>query len=244
VSSEVPTPPQKPSGLRGFWSRRSKWGKAGLIAAAVFVVFVAIGLAVPAPDDEPENAAAEVESTTPDQTPTEETTTDEASTEEATTEETTTEEATTEETTTEESGDTGRMSDTEFEQFSGAVAEVDDELNQFGTTLQRCGVLLQALEFADASECVGEAYSGIEEDVGAALFLADDLKADVAKDCLKSLTAYENRLNHYANYVSSLHTAGENLQFRAFNRLANRARKEARAYARVRDVALMDCAPS
>jgi hypothetical protein len=136
------------------------------------------------------------------------------------------------------------MSDTEFEQFSGAVAEVDDELGQFGTTLQRCGVLLQAFELEAASECVGEAYSGIEEDVGAALFVSDDLQGDVAKDCLTSLTAYEDRLNRYANYVSAVHAAGENLQFDQFNRLAKRAVRQSRAYANARDAALLDCAPA
>ena len=225
--------------MRDWWSRRGRPGQIALIILAVYVVLLVGGtIALAASDsggDAPDGAAPE-------------TTTVEATTEEATTsEEATTEEATTQETTTQDEAgdeDTGRMSDAEFEQFSGAVAEVDDELSQFGSTLQRCGVLLQALEFADASECVGEAYSGIEEDVGFALFTSDDLKDDVAEGCLKSLTAYENRLNHYANYVSSLHAAGENLQFRAFNRLAKRARKEAQAYASVRDVTLLDCVPS
>jgi hypothetical protein len=59
VSNETPTPPQSP-GLRGFWERRSKWGKAGLIIGpAVVVALIAIGLAVPALD-ESENTSAQV----------------------------------------------------------------------------------------------------------------------------------------------------------------------------------------
>jgi hypothetical protein len=56
-SNKTPTPS---SGLRGFWERRSKWGKAGLITGpAVVVALIAIGLAVPA-FDESENTSAQV----------------------------------------------------------------------------------------------------------------------------------------------------------------------------------------
>jgi len=73
-------PPEKqPSRVRQFWGRRSRLGKVGLIAGALFVVLLVITLAVPAPEDPAEPAVADAEAAP------EPTTTEEAS--EATTEE-------------------------------------------------------------------------------------------------------------------------------------------------------------
>lgn len=135
------------------------------------------------------------------------------------------------------------MSDGEFEQFSNALNEVDQEIQQFGTTLQKCGVLFQALQLADGSDCVDEAYSGFEDKVSFALFTANDLKDDVANGCLQAMTAYKARLNRFAAYVSNLHEAGSNLQAKEFLRISPRAGQETRRYAAARDVSLIACAP-
>jgi hypothetical protein len=74
--------------MRGWWARRSRWAKIGLIVLAVVVLLTIVGALLPA-EDASDEASQE--------TTTEDTTTEEATTEE----ETTTEEATTEETTTE-----------------------------------------------------------------------------------------------------------------------------------------------
>lgn len=54
-------------------------------------------------------------------------------------------------------------------------------------------MLLSALEFADASECVSEGYAGVEDDLVGAFATADDLESDVAKGCLKALRLYKDR---------------------------------------------------
>jgi hypothetical protein len=215
--------------LRGFWKRRSWIGKTAIIVGAVLVVLVAIGLAVPATDNSDNKSAAattEAVTTTPAGTTEEAATTPEATTQEASDE------------------DTGRMSEREFEEFSGALTEVDQEVQQFATTMQKCGVLFQALQLADASDCVDEAYSGFEDKVSFASFTVDDLNDDVAKECLQTMSAYGTRLNRFGNYVANLHEAGANLQAEKFLRIAKRAKKETRRYAAARDLALIACAPT
>jgi hypothetical protein len=212
VSSEGPA--AQPPRWRRFWKERSWKGKTAIIVGLVLLVLIVIGIAVPAPDDS-ENASAEA--TTPTTTSAPATTTEEATTSEATTEEAAD--------TTDE--DTGRMSEGEFEGFSNALTEVDQEVQQFGTTLQKCGVLFQALQLADGSDCVDEAYSGFEDKVSFAVFTVDDLKDDVANGCLQATTAYKARLNHFAAYVGALHDAGTNLQGQKVLRLSKRASQEA-----------------
>jgi hypothetical protein len=236
VAGETPTPPQ-PGGLRGFWKRRSKWGKAGIIIGAVFVALIAIGLAVPAPDDS-ENTSAQVadEETTTEPTTTEETTTEP----DPTTEETTTEEAAEEEA---DDGDTGRMSESEYDEFNLFLTEVDEEIEQFGTGLQRCGVLFGAGELAAALECMDDAYSGFQEKVDFANITVDDLRDDVAKECLETMNAYQRRLNTFAAYVASLHETATNLQARKFARLSKAATRQRVAYNTARNLALAACEP-
>jgi hypothetical protein len=229
VTSDTPPPPSpKPSRLRGFWGRRSRKGKILLVVGGLLLALLIIGLAVPAEDSEEpvaQVAGQSVETTEP-----------------ATTEEATTEEAATEET-ADEDEDTGRMSEGEFEFFSNALTEVDEEIDQFATTMGRCGVLFQALEVAEGSECVDEAYSGFEDKALLAYAEADDLKDDVAKDCLTALTRYQERLERFATYVGNLHEAGANLQTARFIKISKRARAETARYATARDVALLQCSP-
>ena len=51
--------------------------------------------------------------------------------------------------------------------------------------MQKCGVLFQAFQLADASDCLDEAYSGFQDKVDFALFTIDDLRGDVAKGWLR-----------------------------------------------------------
>jgi hypothetical protein len=234
VSSEVPNPPPQRSGLRGFWSRRSKWGKTGLIAGAILLVFFVIGLAVPTSSELENTADVETQTTEP-------TTTEEATTE---AEPTTSEEAPAEEPEETDDGDTGRMSEGEYDSFNLFLTEVDEEIDQFANGIQRCGLLFQALELAAALECMDEAYSGFEEKVSFANVTVDDLRNDVAKDCLEALNVYQDRLNRFAAFVDNLYQSATNLQPKKFTRLSNRAERQTLRYVAAKGLALISCEPS
>ena len=138
---------------------------------------------------------------------------------------------------------TGRMSEGQFEEFSGALTEVDQKVQHFGITLHWCGVLFQALELAVARQCVDDAYNGFGDKVFFASFVVDDLRDNVAKGCLIAMNAYGVRANHFANYIANLHGAGANLQVDDFRRIRKQAVKETRRYAAARNLALIACAP-
>ena len=78
--AETP-PPQRPSRLRAFWSRRSWKGKAGIIVGAVVLALIVIGVAAP-PEDKPESESSPA-AATGEQPTTGTTTTGEATTEAA-----------------------------------------------------------------------------------------------------------------------------------------------------------------
>lgn len=139
--------------------------------------------------------------------------------------------------------DTGRMSEGEYALFSSQLAEVDDELFEYGEKLQKCGVLMQALQLADASECVTDAFSGVESDMLGAYTTAEGYEGDVAKACLKALKLYKERLDIYYGWQTQTKKAGENLQFDEFTTLASLAPTMSKRYRQARDWALRDCAP-
>jgi hypothetical protein len=231
VAGETPTPPQS-GGLRGFWARRSKWGKAEIIIGAVATALVAIGLAVPALDDSA-NTSAQVAD--------EETTSEEASEDTATEPDPTTEEAVEEG----DDGGTGRMSRGEYAWFTVFLGWLDEEIDQLETTLPKCAVRFQAFQLAAASECVDQAYHGFGRRVGFVNVTVNDLRddEDVAKQCLEALNAYQKRLNSFDAFVELLHRAGANLQAERFTRIRRQATGQARAYRTARDAALLTCEP-
>jgi hypothetical protein len=224
VSTQGPPAPQQPR-WRRFWSERSWKGKTAIVVGIVLLVLIVIGIAVPAPDDSEKTSA---EATSPTTTSAPATTSEAATTQEAAD-------------TTDE--DTGRMSDGEFQQFSNALTEVDQEIQQFATTLRKCAVLFQAFELADGSKCMDEGYSGFEDKASLALFTANDLKDDVAKDCLDATRTYTMAINRFANYLSAFHAAGANLQVANFRRLSKKARTETIRYRTLRELAERACSP-
>jgi hypothetical protein len=236
VSNETSTPPQS-SGLRGFWERRSKLGKAGLIIGpAVLVALIAIGLAMPALD-ESENTSAQVTDEEATESPT--------ATEEATTEtDPTTEEASTE-AGAEHADDTGRLSESEFRWFTVFLGWLDEEVDQLETALPKCAVLFHASRLAAASECVDDGYHGFGRRVSFVNVTVDDFRddEDVANRCLEAMNAYQKRLIMFDAYVASLQQAGTNLQAEKFIRIRRQATRQARAYGTARDAALLACEP-
>jgi hypothetical protein len=219
--SAAPAPaPSAPAPTRPLWSRRP------VQVGAVILGLVVLGAALSGggdDDDSAQPAATTAEVATP-----------------ATTEAATTAAATTEA----EPVDTGRMSQGEFDTFSGRLDAIDAEVFEYGQGLQKCSVLLQALELAEASDCIGEAYEGVGDDMLLAYSSAEGLEGDVAKRCLTSLRAYKQRLDVFYGWHERTQDAGENLQFDEFNRLAGQSGAQGRAYSRARARVLRDCAPA
>lgn len=139
--------------------------------------------------------------------------------------------------------DTGRMSETEYENLARVLSEVDSELAEYGEGLGKCSVLLQALELADASECIGDAYKGVGNQMLVAYSTVEDLEGDTAKGCLKALKLYKQRLDIYYGWHEKTQDAGENLQFDEYNSLASLSGTMTNRYRQGRDWALRDCEP-
>jgi hypothetical protein len=104
-------------------------------------------------------------------------------------------------------------------------------------------VLLQAGELAEASDCIKEAYDGVEDDMIGAYATAEDLEGDVGKGCLKAVRFYKTRLDVFYGWMKQTAAAGENLQFEEFNALAGMSGRQTRRYRRGREAALAACSP-
>src|SRR5215218_564009 len=156
------------TGLRAFWQRRSRWGKALLIVAAVFVGLIALGVAFG--EDEPtaeatvRTATETVERESPPPPEPEPPPAPQPA-----------------------PPDSGRMSEGELDSFRSAQAKVVDEALQFTAGVEKCSVIGQAGQLAEFSDCMDESYSGFEEDVSQGDFVAEDYLDDTAKQCRAAL---------------------------------------------------------
>lgn len=227
--------------LAGSGARGLGKGKTGIIVGSVLVLFILIGVLAPPPEEKDAAAPA----------------TQPAATTERATDPTTEATVTTEPEPTTEAmaptdpdaeepapdADTGRMSDGEYETFQRSLAEIDAEMVEYGEKLGKCSVLLQALELADASECIGDAYSGTGNSLLAAYATTEDLEPDVSKQCLKALKLYKRRLDVFYGYMQTTVEAGENLQFDEFTVLAKQSGARTKRYRQARDWVLTDCEP-
>jgi hypothetical protein len=135
------------------------------------------------------------------------------------------------------------MSDGEYELFASQVADVDEEVAEFGDSLPKCGVLFQAQELAAGSECIEEADDGVGDDMLGAYATADDLEGDVKKACLRNLRAYKTRLDVFYGWFQQTAKAGKDLRFGEFARLARSSGVMTRRYQRAKGAALASCKP-
>jgi hypothetical protein len=210
--------------FRAWWDRRSRRGKIALVVLAVLVGLTILGALLPSDDDEassgsPTTTVAEPQ---PEPEPEPEPPPPPPPPSER---------------------DTGRMSDGEYAAFSDQVDEVDREVAEYGEGLRKCGVLIQAFELAEASECIDEADNGVGDAMLAAYFGAEELEGDVGKACLKNLKAYKNRLDVFYGWYERMTKAGKDLQFEEFNQLAQLTGVMTRRYQRTKRAALASCAP-
>jgi hypothetical protein len=148
-----------------------RWHKIVLGVAAVFVVLSIIGALAGGGGDEDEQASDEP---TREQ-PSEQGRPDESDAENA---------------------DTGRMSQTEWERARDAIFEVNGELRDYREQVgERCALMVQAMQVAEALECIDDAYSGVEDKMALAYSDLEDLQGDVAKKCLRAVEIATNVVN-------------------------------------------------
>ena len=110
--------------------------------------------------------------------------------------------------------------------------DADREARSFLDRLPRCTTLAQALELALASECVDEAYAGVEESALVVIAAVDVVAASPA--CRAPLRDFLRRLRRFAEWAGDTTAAGRNRQFFDFNTLAAQARRQASRYERAR----------
>jgi hypothetical protein len=213
------------------WTGRSRRGKALVIGGAVLLAFILIGVLAPS-EEAADNTAAQEPPAATTATPAEDTEPPPPPAEDEPTPP------------PPEDVDTGRMSEGEYEQFSSQVADVDAEMAEYGEGLGKCGVLIQAVELAEASQCVDEADNGVGDAMLTAYSTAEGLEGDVGKACLKNLKAYKSRLDVFYGWYERTTKAGKDLQFEQFNTLAQLTGVMTRRYTRAKEAALASCNPA
>lgn len=139
--------------------------------------------------------------------------------------------------------DTGRMSESEFAEFSRAHAELVDESSQFADVVQRCSVIGQTGDLAGFSECMEEAYAGFDEDASYARYIANETLADVDKQCLAALRSYRTVVADYTAVVTTAYKIGRQLNLELFGPAFEALPPAAQRYAKFSGNALAACEP-
>ena len=230
MSSDGPRGPSPPPRWHRFWSERSWKGKTAIIAGAVLLLLIVIGIAVPAPDDSKNTSA---EPTTPTTTSAPPTTTEPP-------QPTTTEEAaTTEEASETVDGDTGRMSEGEYDLFTTFDDEFVDEFQDWSSGYAACAQIGLAGDLAGFRDCLDESWSGVEEDALAAYGNAQDTFDDVDNECLSALRTYARQLRSTFVRNQAAYKVARSLDFelmkQAFKKLPRYAQNFADADLAARD---------
>lgn len=150
--------------LNRLWRGRSRKGKALVIGGAVLLLFALIGALAPAEeasDDEP--PAAQTSSPPPPPPPPPKPPPPEPPPPPATDE------------------DTGRMSEGEYEQWTGAVEDLNDESLEWSQGAQTCSVIGQSGDLAGFRDCIKEEYKGFENSVYFARDTTDGLMESASR---------------------------------------------------------------
>lgn len=190
-------------------------GKIAIIVVGVVVGLVLLGALIPAEDEEPASSAAPTTTTT--QTEQEPTSADR---------------------------DTGRMSDTEYEEFSAAQSDFADEALQFSEEIQKCSVIGLAGQLAEFSSCTHYAYGGVQDSAEYAYFISDDTLDDVAKRCRVVLRNYMSALDNLNAKMQAVERAGSLLQFEELTAASKQLPGPSQRYSRAALNALTACSPT
>jgi hypothetical protein len=145
---------------------------------------------------------------------------------------------------TETSGDTGRMSEGEFDTLTSYDEKFASELQDWSSGYATCAKIGQAGDLAGFRDCIKDAWDGVE---GAGLLAysnATDTFDDVAKGCLTALRTYSRRVDAVYTRNKGAYEAARALDTAAmtaaFKGLPKIAKRYANASLAVRDA----CEPS
>jgi hypothetical protein len=141
-------------------------------------------------------------------------------------------------------GDTGRMSQGEFDRLTQYDEKFASELQDWSSGYATCSQIGLAGDLAGFRDCIKEAWDGVE---GAGLLAYDnatDTFDDVGNTCLAKLRAYSKRVDQVYSANLAAHDDARALDFDAitldFKRLPRLAKRYAAASLSVRDA----CNPS
>lgn len=110
------------------------------------------------------------------------------------------------------SADTGRMSGGELDEMVLFVDAFKGEADNFGGQLAgKCVGLARAGELAAYSDCVADAYSGIESKGSATYSVLSDLIDATAKGCRQSVRRLRSATDRYSTSLEAVKLLGENL---------------------------------
>jgi hypothetical protein len=113
-------------------------------------------------------------------------------------------------------GDTGRMSGGEWSSVQMEMSQFGDENVQWGRLIAGKCSPLTGRDWEAAGHCIGEAYSGFEEDWNDLYQTLGGLKGDVAGDCRRLLIRARDAVYIYGFNVRRASKAGENSFFTEF----------------------------
>jgi hypothetical protein len=159
-------------------------------------------------------------------------------------EEATTDEATTEEAESEDDGDTGRMSDGEFQMFSDYDSKFADELEQWSGGYATCATIGQAGDLAGFRDCIDEEWEGVEDAGLLAYSNAEDTYDDVAKQCLARLRGYARQVDRVYTQNSNAYEAAKALDLEAISTVFAPLARAATRYGRASVNAHTACEPN
>lgn len=228
-------PQPSTGGLTGFWRRRSWKGKTAIVASLVLLVLIVAGALATTAEDENEAAATQPPLPPAAQPPSPPPGAGVAPPRPRT-----------RPPPPQPPGgepDTGRLSDTEFEQFQRVNKEVADESSQFSEEVRACAQIGTAGDLAGFRACIDDAYSGFEEDAETAHAVAQATLTDAAKGCQAALNSYLIVLETYAAQLRALHESAAVLQYDRLGAESVRLPKQARRYAKFATNALRACRP-
>lgn len=149
-----------------------------------------------------------------------------------------------EETPRAEAPDTGRMSEGEYAQLTDALDQYDSELVEFGDGVGKCGRIAEAGQLAEASDCIEEAYDGVEGQASLSLDTMDQLRGDVARRCRGALLRARRALNAQFAATATAAKFAEDLEFDVVVANQRTVERRGRAYRRSKVQVRRVCRPT
>jgi hypothetical protein len=143
-----------------------------------------------------------------------------------------------------EPADTGRMTSSELAEATDAIDGFSKEIGQYTDRVStRCATIASAGQLAEASDCVSDAYDGIEDQAGVSFTLLDGLKDDIAKGCFKNVRRQLRALDGLYASVQVAKKVSQDLQGDLIKEAVKRLDRSQRIYDRVKIDVAASCVP-